>query len=99
VRQSVAAFPLATPLLPGPGAISTGVILANPPFGPFVTFLVITFNALLTFVILIRIDLIRRILGVNSTMALARVTALLIAAIGISFVREGVADTVKTFFG
>ncbi len=97
--EEVAAFPLATPLLAGPGAISTVVILANPPFGPFVTFLVITFNALLTFVILIRSDLVRKILGVNGTRALTRITALLIAAIGVSFVREGVVDTVKSFFG
>ena len=97
--EEVAAFPLATPLLAGPGAISTVVIIANPPFGPFVTFLVITFNALLTFIVLDRGGLIKRILGVNGTRALTRITALLIAAIGVSFVREGVVNTVKAFFG
>lgn len=97
--EEVAAFPLATPLLAGPGAISTVVILANPPFGPFVTFLVITFNALLTFIVLSRSGLVKRLLGVNGTRALTRITALLIAAIGVSFVREGIVDTVKAFFG
>ncbi len=97
--DEVAAFPLATPLLAGPGAISTVVIIANPPFGPFVTFLVITLNALLTFVILDRSGLIRRVLGVNGTRALTRITALLIAAIGVSFVREGILSTVKAFLG
>ena len=39
--SDVAVFPLATPLLAGPGAISTVIILANPPYGPFMVFLVI----------------------------------------------------------
>lgn len=97
--EELAAFPLATPLLAGPGAISTVVILANPPFGPFVTFLVITVNALLTFLVLNRSDLVRRALGVNGTRALTRIMALLIAAIGVSFVRQGILDTVRSFTG
>src|SRR5438445_12815925 len=47
--EEVAAFPIATPLLAGPGAISTVVILANRPFGPLVTLVVLTLNGLLPF--------------------------------------------------
>jgi multiple antibiotic resistance protein len=95
----VAAFPIATPLLAGPGAISTVVILANPPFGPLVTFVVITLNAILTFFILNRSELVQRLLGVNGTRALTRITALLIAAVGVAFVRQGIVDIIKSISG
>ncbi len=94
--EEVAAFPIATPLLAGPGAISTVVILANPPFGPLVTFVVITLNAILTFFILNRSELVQRLLGVNGTRALTRITALLIAAVGVAFVRQGIVDIIKS---
>ncbi len=90
--EDVAAFPLATPLLAGPGAISTVVILANPPYGPFLTFVVISINAFLTYIILLRSDIVQRLLGVNGSRAMTRIMALLIAAVGVAFVREGVLD-------
>jgi multiple antibiotic resistance protein len=92
--SEVAVFPLATPLLAGPGAISTVVILANPPYGPLMTFLVITGNALVAYAILAKSDWVQRILGENGSRALSRITALLIAALAISFVREGIVNIV-----
>ena len=86
----IAAFPLATPLLAGPGAISTVIILANPPYGPFLVFLVITLNVVLTYLILARSEWILKILGDNGSRALTRITALLIAALAVSFVRQGI---------
>jgi multiple antibiotic resistance protein len=93
--EDVAAFPIATPLLAGPGAISTVVILANPPYGPILTFVVISINAFLTYIILLRSDIIQRILGVNGTRAMTRIMALLIAAVGVAFVREGVIEIIN----
>lgn len=93
--EEIAAFPLATPLLAGPGAISTVVILANPPYGPITTFVVITLNILITYLILLRSSLIQKILGVNGTKAFTRIMALLIAAVGVAFVREGILDIIN----
>ena len=90
--SDVAVFPLATPLLAGPGAISTVIILANPPYGPFMVFLVISLNSIIAFVILGRSNWVQRILGVNGTRALTSITALLIAALAVSFVREGIVN-------
>lgn len=87
--SQVAVFPLATPLLAGPGAISTVVILANPPYGPFLAFVVILLNSLVAYAILNRSDWVQRILGANGTRALTSITALLIAALAVSFIREG----------
>ncbi len=94
--SELAAFPLATPLLAGPGAISTVIILANPPYGPLLTFIVITLNALLCYVILARSDWVQRIFGENGSRALSRITALLIAALAVSFVREGIVNIVAS---
>jgi multiple antibiotic resistance protein len=90
--SELAVFPLATPLLAGPGAISTVVILANPPYGPFLSFVVISLNSLVAYVILNRSDWVQRILGVNGTRALTSITALLIAALAVSFVRQGIVN-------
>ncbi len=82
-------------LLAGPGAISTVVILANPPYGPFLTFIVVGINAILAYIILLRSDVVQRVLGVNGSRAMTRIMALLIAAVGVAFVREGVVDIIK----
>lgn len=93
--EDIAAFPLATPLLAGPGAISTVVILANPPYGPFLTFIVVGINSILAYIILLRSDVVQRVLGVNGSRAMTRIMALLIAAVGVAFVREGVVGIIK----
>ncbi|MDG6898255.1 MAG: MarC family protein [Nitrososphaerota archaeon] len=92
--RDIAAFPLATPLLAGPGAISTVIILANPPYGPLLVFLVITLNVLISYVILAHSDWILRVLGTSGSRALTRITALLIAALAVAFVREGILNIV-----
>ena len=88
--SDVAAFPLAIPLLAGPGAISTVIIISGPPYSPFLALIVVVCNALLASAILSSSDWMRKILGANGTGALSRITALLIAALAVSFVIEGV---------
>ena len=88
----IAAFPLATPLLAGPGAISTVIILANPPYGPLLVFLVITLNIGISYLILSRSEWVLKILGANGSRALTRIPALLIAALAVSFVRVGIVN-------
>jgi multiple antibiotic resistance protein len=90
--SQLAVFPLATPLLAGPGAISTVIILSNPPYSPFLAFVVIVLNSFLAYVILDKSEWVQRILGVNGTRALTSITALLIAALAVSFVRQGIVN-------
>lgn len=95
----LAAFPLATPLLAGPGAISTVIIYATPPYGLLEDFAVILINGLLVYVILNRATLVQRALGKNGTQVFTRIIGLLIAAIGIAFIREGVTAVVQAYLG
>lgn len=88
--SGVAAFPLATPLLAGPGAISTVIIISSSPYSPFLALLVVACNAALAYAILSGSEWVRRALGKNGTIALSRITALLIAALAVSFIATGI---------
>jgi multiple antibiotic resistance protein len=92
--SDVAAFPIAIPLLAGPGAISTVIILSGSPYSPFLALLVIAGNSVLAYLILGSSNWVRRFLGANGTNALSRITALLIAALAVSFVVTGITDLV-----
>lgn len=92
--SEIAAFPLATPLLAGPGAISTVIIISASPYSPFLALVVVALNTFLTYLILSSSDWVRRFLGTNGTIALSRITALLIAALAVSFVIVGLTDVI-----
>jgi multiple antibiotic resistance protein len=94
--SDVAAFPLATPLLAGPGAISTVIIISASPYSPFLALVVIVANSLLAYVILSGSDRVSKLFGANGTVALSRITALLIAALAVSFVVTGVTNIVTS---
>jgi len=94
--SDVAAFPLATPLLAGPGAISTVIIISGPPYSPLLALIVVVCNMALAYLILSSTDWVRKVLGANGTNALSRITALLIAALAVSFVVGGVSDIVTS---
>ena len=92
--SDIAVFPLATPLLAGPGAISTVVIISGPPYSPFLALVAILGNAAITYLILSRGSLIGKALGRNGTSALSKIIALLIASLAVSFVVIGVTNIV-----
>ena len=87
--SDIAAFPLATPLLAGPGAISTVIIISTSPYSPFLALVVIACNAFLAYLVLSSSEWVRRAMGKNGTIALSRITALLIAALAVSFIANG----------
>lgn len=88
--SDIAAFPLATPLLAGPGAISTVIIISTSPYSPFLALVVIACNAFVSFYVLSSSDWVRKAMGKNGTIALSRITALLIAALAVSFIATGI---------
>jgi multiple antibiotic resistance protein len=88
--DELAAFPIATPLLAGPGAISAVIILSAPPYNHLISTIVILGNSLIAWVVLVKGDVVFRILGSNGSKVFTRIMGLLIAAIAISFVREGI---------
>ena len=93
-RDEVSVVPLGIPLLAGPGAISVVMIYegnaGNDPWIVVATFVAIVITAALTFVILRFGDGILRSLGRVGVMAMTRVLGLILAAVGVQFVIDGV---------
>ncbi|WP_309491841.1 MarC family protein [Candidatus Hecatella orcuttiae] len=88
--EEVAIFPLATPLLAGPGSISVVMLMRSPPFGPLTVFAVIVLNVLLAWLILRPGAYIHKYLGRQGSLVISRIMGLIIGAIAISFIRTGI---------
>ncbi len=87
--ESIGAVPLAMPLLVGPGAITT-TILNLQAFGTLVTILSVLIVLFVTWIILRYVGSIYRVLGKTGAIVIARVMALLIAAIAIQYILTGI---------
>jgi multiple antibiotic resistance protein len=92
--RNIAAFPLAIPLMAGPGAITATVLLAGRAGGD-VTMLTILLGVvvlvvaacLVVFLIATRIE---KLLGVTGNVVLSRLLGVLLAALAVQFVVDGV---------
>lgn len=87
--ESIGVVPIAMPLLVGPGAITT-TILNLQTFGTIVTVLSVTAVLAVTWVILRFIDRLYGFLGKTGATIIARVMALLIAAIAVQYIVNGI---------
>lgn len=83
--------PIAFPLLAGPGAI-TAVIISFQTTGLAVTALSIVIVIGITYVILRYVDRIYRLLGRRGSIIVTRVFAVLIAAIAVQFIVDGIRE-------
>lgn len=92
-REDVSVFPLAMPMLTGPGAITTVIVLMDGA-GTFESKLMVFAAILLTFVITYIIfnysDLMDRVLGVTGTLVATRIMGLFVGAIAVDFVFTGI---------
>ncbi|MEM1525206.1 MAG: MarC family protein [Nitrososphaerales archaeon] len=95
VEENIAIFPLATPLLAGPGSISIVMLMVNPPFGPLTTFIVIVLNVILAWIILSLGLRIYKLLGKQGSYVISRIMGLIIGAVAIRLIREGLLEIIK----
>jgi multiple antibiotic resistance protein len=79
---------LAFPLLAGPGAI-TSVIISFQSAGLIVTILSIAIVIVATYVILLLVNPIYKLLGRRGSMIFTRVFAVLVAAIAVQYIVQG----------
>jgi multiple antibiotic resistance protein len=86
-------FPLATPLIAGPGALATMVLLAGKPGTDFVHVALIhgvMFSVLACVMLLFVLSTpIERALGRTGTMVVTRLLGMLLAALSIQFILDG----------
>ena len=93
-KDDVAVFPLATPLLAGPGAMSAGILLAANAHGDAValsmTLAALTTVMALTLVLLLVAHDLSRFVGVTAQRVLMRVFGILLAAIAVQALFNGI---------
>ena len=87
-KYEFAVVPLATPLITGPGVITT-IILLVQSVGLWITFIASTVNLLLTWIILRFSGILYKFLGRQGSDVLSRVMGLILAAIAIEFIKSG----------
>jgi multiple antibiotic resistance protein len=89
--EGIGAVPIAMPLLVGPGAITT-TIFNLQDFGIPITVAAVFVVLVLTWIILRYMGRIYRFLGKTGSLVIARVVALLIAAIAVQYILTGITD-------
>jgi multiple antibiotic resistance protein len=92
--RNIAAFPLAIPLMAGPGAITATILLAGRAGGdPIRLALLVGIIAaimVLCLLVFLAAGRIERVLGVTGNMVLSRLLGVLLAAMAVQFVIDGV---------
>ncbi len=94
----VAAVVIGTPLLCGPGAITSAIILAEK-HGYLVPLLAMVLALFVTWIILYSAERIAQLLGEKIIEVLSRVMGLLLAAIAVEYVKEGILKMLSEIAG
>lgn len=97
--HNIAAFPLAIPLMAGPGAITAMILLASKAEGNVTDLIgllavtgIILLSCLLTFLMA---NTINRLLGVTGRVVLSRLLGVLLAAMAVQIIADGVLDFIS----
>lgn len=90
-KEDISVFPLAIPLLAGPGAITTMLLLSSDADRPTVTIvlvvmLIVVAATLLAFLLATRM---MHVIGVTGANVIGRVLGVLLAALAVQFVLDG----------
>ena len=86
---SAAGVVIGTPLLCGPGAITT-VMLLSKDYGFLVPFIAITLSLIATWLVLYYSENIQRVLGEGVTDIMGKVLGMLVAAIAVNIIANGI---------
>ncbi len=97
VKADISVFPLATPLIAGPGAMGAAILLMANAEGDFaqqsVVVLVMLGVVLLTFLALLGAAQIQKLLGVTGLHVITRVFGVLLCALAVQFLFDGIAQS------
>jgi multiple antibiotic resistance protein len=88
-KEDMGVVPLGSPLLVGPGAITTSLVLLQL-YGYVVVISAIVACFAVIWLVLYFADAIHAVLGKNGSLILTKIASILIAAIAVQFVRQGI---------
>jgi len=98
--RNVAAFPLAIPLMAGPGAITATVLLAGRtdgrPGALALLFGVICAVIAICFAVYLAAERIGRLLGITGNVVLSRLLGVILAALAVQYVLDGIRAVIAT---
>jgi multiple antibiotic resistance protein len=96
-KHDISVFPLATPLLAGPGAMGATILLVADAEGDPATIAIVVgcLMAMLlsTFILMLIAVQIQRLLGVTGLHVVSRVFGVLLAALAVQFIFDGIASS------
>jgi multiple antibiotic resistance protein len=92
--DNVGAVPLGCPLLVGPGAITSSMVLIGM-YGIWVVITAVAINFLLSGIVLYSGDIIYDKLGRAGSQIIGKVMAIILAAIAVKFIREGIVSLMR----
>lgn len=98
-RDDISVFPLAFPLIAGPGALTTVMLLTGraggDPAAVAVVFAVLALALGVTLVLLLHAAQVARLLGVTGANVVSRLLGVILAALAVQFVFDGLAAAYK----
>lgn len=96
--RNIAIFPLAIPLIAGPGAISATILLSGTyadVLGRIVLIVIVAMNLAIAWMVFVAAGRIERLLGATGRIVLTRLLGLILAALAVQFVADGVLAFVR----
>jgi multiple antibiotic resistance protein len=94
LKDDISVFPLATPLIAGPGAIGATILLVADAQGDrlriAVVILALLAVLLLTFLLLLIATQMQKLLGVTGLHVVSRIVGVLLAALAVQFIFDGI---------
>lgn len=96
-KADISIFPLATPLIAGPGAIGAVILLMADARGDGATMLAVGLGLLavlaLVFALMLAATQVQRLLGVTGLHVVTRIVGVLLAAMAVQFIFDGVRES------
>ena len=97
LKQDISVFPIATPLIAGPGAMGAAILLMADAEGD-VTLEAVVIGSLLLVLLLTLVSLmlasqINKLLGVTGMHVISRVMGILLAALAVQFIFDGIGNS------
>lgn len=93
-QTTIGIVPIGIPLIVGP-ALLTSMMICNDTYGTFPTIVSVVVNLLIVYVSLRYSHLILRVIGRSGAKGIAKVFTLLLAAIGVMMVRNGIMEIIQ----
>jgi multiple antibiotic resistance protein len=93
-KEDISVFPLAIPLIAGPGALTSTLLLMEKAGGDMALrasiLAVMVVVMAMTYGILVSADVVRRVLGITGVNVVGRVLGIILAAIAVQFILNGI---------